>query len=73
MKAQITFITSLWAVGGGGDSVVDNAIHYRLDSPGIENRPGPDFLHLSIPALNSPTFWFPWVQMSGRGVDQSPQ
>ena len=44
---------------------------YGLDGPGIESRPGPDFPHLSRPALGSSfkidTGSFPGVK-SGRGV-----
>ena len=55
------------------------ATRYRLDGPEIEFQWGPDFPHLSRPALGLPSllyngYWVssPGAKQPGRGVDHSP-
>jgi hypothetical protein len=51
---------------------------YGLDGPGFGTRCGPDFLHLSIPALRPtqpPVQWVPGLsrgERCGRGVTLTP-
>ena len=46
-----TEIVSLYALVGGGDSVVGIATRYRLEGPGIESRLGTSF---SVPVQTGP-------------------
>jgi hypothetical protein len=53
----------------GRDSVVDIAIRYQLDGPGMESRWGRDFPHPSRPALvpiQPPIQWVPGLFPGGK-------
>ena len=51
----------------GRDSTVGIATRYGLDGPGIESRWGPDFPHLSRPALGPTQPPVQWVPGLSRG------